>query len=93
MKYVLTDTVITYRMRYAIAVPDDVPDDDAKERANDAVANEDVEEFSQHYVGEQIASNRVIDEEEYIRQYDEDNGYLANIPLQSKLKLALLLDE
>lgn len=93
MKYVLVDAISSYRMRYAVAVPDDLPDDKAKEWAKDSVTCEEVQEFSQDHMGEQISSARIIDEKEYIRQYNEDNDYLLHWPDDRKLSAALILDE
>lgn len=93
MKYVLVDAIMTYRMRYAVAVPDDLPNDKAREWAMDSVTCEEVKEFSQLPLGEQISSTRIMDEEEYIRQYDEDNDYLKGWDAASKLSQALILDD
>lgn len=93
MKYVLVDAFSSYRMRYAVGVPDDLPDDKAKEWAMDSVTCEEVEEFSQFHIGEQISSTRIMDEKEYIRQYNEDNDYLTSWNDDMKKRCVLVLDD
>lgn len=93
MKYVLVDAISSYRMRYAVGVPDDLPDDKAKEWAMDSVTCEEVEEFSQLHIGEQISSTRIIGDKEYIRQYDEDNDYLRSWNDDMKKRCVLVLND
>jgi len=45
-----------------------------------------VEEFSQLYLDETITSTRVIDDAEYLRMFDEDNGYLKDWSEEEKFK-------
>lgn len=69
---VLVECISTFRMRYVVEVPKG-----KKEWALDTVVCEEAEEFSQEHLGEQIISHRVIDDEEYLRVFDEDNSYLS----------------
>ena len=80
-KYVLVDTVLSYRMRYVI----ELNDDDPNEYALDTVACDEATEFSQEYLGEHIISHRQITEDEVIKLCDEDNSYLKSWDKQKKL--------
>lgn len=71
-KIVLVDCVSSFRMRYAVEVPADAPD----EWALDTVVCGEAEEFSQEHIGEDIVSHRVIDQEEFLRVYRQDNPYV-----------------
>ena len=80
-KYVLVDTVLSYRMRYVIELDDNHPN----EYALDTVTCDEATEFSQEYLGEHIVSYRQITEDEVIRLCDEDNSYLKSWDRQKKL--------
>lgn len=81
VEIVLVETISTFRMRYVIEVPVG-----KKEWALDTVTMDEAEEFSQEHVGEQITSHRVIDKEEYLRLFNEDNDYLSSWNDEDKLK-------
>ncbi|MEN9389828.1 MAG: Synechococcus phage [Candidatus Parcubacteria bacterium] len=85
---VLVECVSTFRMRYVIEVPAG-----KKEWALDTVTLNEAEEFSQEHLGEQIVSHRVIDEAEYLRVFDEDNGYLKSWDNDKKFRMVTRLDE
>lgn len=70
---VMVECVSTFRMRYVVEVPKG-----KKEWALDTVTMNEAEEFSQEHLGEQIFSHRVIDKEEYLRVFNEDNHYLSS---------------
>jgi len=89
-KYILVDAISSFRIRYAVSVPADFDDVKAKEWAGDSVTCEDVEEFSQEHIGEQISSMRILSEEELLAQFDEDNDYLR--PWSNELKLQNVYD-
>ena len=80
-KYVLVDTVLSYRIRYVI----ELDDTDPNEYALDTVVCNEATEFSQEYLGEHIVSYRQVTEEEVIRLCDEDNDYLKSWDNQMKL--------
>ena len=80
-KYVLVDTVLSYRMRYVI----ELDDNDPNEYALDTVVYNEAIEFSQYFLGEQIVSHRQITEDEIITLCDEDNDYLKSWDNQKKL--------
>ena len=92
MKYVLVDAVSMFRQRYAVAVPEELTDDTAKEWAMDTVTCEDAEEFSQLHLGETISSTRILSEEELLKQYDEDNDYLRDWSNEQKLRCVCVID-
>ena len=80
-KYVLVDTVLSYRIRYVI----ELDDTDPNEYALDTVVCDEAVEFSQEFLGEQIVSHRQITEEQFIALCDEDNDYLKSWDNQKKL--------
>ena len=93
MKYVLVDAVSMFRQRYAVAVPDELSDEKAKEWAMDTVTCEDAEEFSQLHLDEVISSTRILSEEELLEQYDEDNDYLRSWSDDMKLRCVCVINE
>lgn len=90
-KYVLVETVLQYRMRYVIEVPDDHNDREypctAEQWAADTVTSEEMVEFSQLYLGETITSTREIAKEEIIPLCDNDNDYLKSWTEEQKMNL------
>ena len=68
-----------FRMRYVIEC-------ESAEHAKDVVTMKEAEEFSQLYLDETITSTRVIDDAEYLRLFDEDNGYLKDWSEEQKFK-------
>jgi len=84
-KIVLVDTLVSYRMRYAVELAEDSPE----EWARDTVTMEQAVEFSQECLGEQIVSHRVITEAEFLQQFDKDNSYLADWPADKKFESGL----
>ena len=72
---VMVDAICQYRMRYVVEVPKG-----KAEWALDTVTMNEAEEFSQQYLGETIASHRVVTHEEVIAQFNVDNDYLASWP-------------
>lgn len=80
--------VSTHRMRYCISLEDlqkqnldiDITEDEQsqKEWACDMVTCEDLEEFSQEWLGEQIVDTQIISEDKMIEIFDKENEYLKN---------------
>jgi hypothetical protein len=68
---VFVEAISTFRMRYVVEVPKG-----KKEWALDTVTCNDAEELSQEHIGELIVSHRVINKDEYLRIFHEDNEYL-----------------
>lgn len=79
---VLVECISTFRMRYVVEVPAG-----KKEWALDTVVMNEAEELSQEHLGEQIVSHRVINESEYLRIFNEDNGYLSSWDNEQKLRM------
>jgi hypothetical protein len=75
----LVETISMHRIRYVV-------DCESAEHAKDTVTMNEVEEFSQLYLDETIASTRVIDDAEYLRMFDEDNDYLKDWSEEQKFK-------
>lgn len=78
---VLVECVSTFRMRYVVEVPAG-----KKDWACDSVVMQEVEEMSQHHIGEDIISHRVISEDEFLRIFDEDNDYLREWKPEQKTR-------
>jgi len=82
--YVVTTVISTHRMRYAIpisAMSDDEEDmplttDEAITYIQDSVTMQEVKEFSQHWMGENIVDTFVLDKERVLNLFDRDNDYL-----------------
>lgn len=81
--YVVTTVISTHRMRYAIPISSmseegDMPvsTDQAIEWIQDSVTMEEVKEFSQHWMGENIVDTFVLDKERVLNLFDRDNDYL-----------------
>jgi hypothetical protein len=90
-KFVLVETLIQYRMRYVIEVPDNHNAGEypctAEQWAADTVTSEEMKEFSQLYLGETILSAREISQEEIIPLCDQDNDYLKTWTEEQKMSL------
>ena len=88
-KYAIVTAVSSYRMRYAIPMEDlQNLNKDAKvelEWAADAVTCNEVEEFSQQWLGEQIIDVQELDEEQILELFDKDNDYLKDWSRDQKL--------
>jgi hypothetical protein len=81
-KIVMVDCLSQFRIRYAVEVGDDDPPD----YALDEVVMNEAEEFSQEHLGLTIVSHRVVDADEYIRMFDDDNDYLKSWDRDMKFK-------
>jgi hypothetical protein len=88
-KFVLVDTILQYRMRYIIEVPDNHNDNaypcSAEQWAADTVTSEEMKEFSQLYLGETITSTREIAKEEIVPMCDKENEYCQSWDDEKKL--------
>ena len=88
-EYVVVTCISTHRMRYV------VPMDELQKLnedyivdpkwALDCVTCEEVGEFSQMHIGEQIIDHVVMNEEEILNLFDNDNDYLKNWDKEYKL--------
>lgn len=83
-EYVIVTAVSSHRMRYCIPVDElkklnqevDPTVDDLHEWARDCVTMEQVKEFSQHWLGETIIDSVLVNEDQMLEQFDDDNDYL-----------------
>lgn len=95
-RYVVVTTVSTFRQRYAIPVSElqkQNPDVDITNKpheqttwANDMVTMEEIKEFSQSHLGEQILDTFILDEERVLQLFDRDNDYLSGWTKEKKLE-------
>ena len=79
-KIVLVETVATFRHMYAVAVKDDEPIEYALDDVTAYATGfeNELTEFAQNHVGEDIFSYREISEEEYLKIFDKENDYLSD---------------
>lgn len=88
--YVVVTTIAQFRHRYVMH-KDDLqnlnPDVEVKpvEWACDTVTAEEVEEFSQSYLGEIITDNTTMTEDEMLELFDKDNAYLEDWTRKEKI--------
>jgi len=88
-KLVMVETLSQFRHRYVIEMPDDADNVWAVEQ----VLFDSPEEMSQTHLGELDFSHRVIDKEEYLRLFNEDNDYLKEWNEEQKLKFIVKYKE
>jgi hypothetical protein len=76
---VLVEAINTFRTRYVVEVPVGIDNfgNDKKDWALDTVTLDEATEFSQHHLGEQIVSHRIVTQEEALALCDQDNDYCA----------------
>jgi hypothetical protein len=89
-KYAVVTTVQTFRHRYVIAVDDlqafnPEVEVDPEAWASDMVTLEELGEFSQEHLGEQIVDTWVVGEDRMLELFDEDNPYLQSWSREKKL--------
>ena len=89
-QYVLVTVISSYRIRYCVPMSElQKMNEDATVDpmwALDAVSMDEVKEFSQEHLGEQISDMRVLTEEEILSQFDAENEYLSRWTRDQKLK-------
>lgn len=79
-KLVLVETISMFRMRYVMEVQDDI-----NHASDEFVCNDKLVELSQKHLDDTIVSLREIDQDEYLRIFDEDNNYLSDFTIEEKL--------
>ena len=82
-QYVMVTTISSHRVRYAVPVKN--ADDQTVENVKNMVANEEVEEFSQLWLGEQIIDTQVVDEQRMLEMFDDENRYLSSWSAEQKI--------
>jgi|TARA_B110000483_G_C18172302_1_gene533708 hypothetical protein len=90
--YLVTTVVSTHRMRYAIPISAmseegdmPLPTDQAIDWIQDSVTMEEVEEFSQHWMGESIVDTFVLDKERVLNLYKRDNPHVVEVMTDQKI--------
>jgi hypothetical protein len=90
-KYVMVTCISSFRQRYC--VPADAFDDwenlnnqQLVDYAKDSVTCEEVKEFSQHWIGEQILDTFIVDEPRMLLTFNRDNDYLADWSDEKKVE-------
>ena len=89
-KYVVVTAISTFRQRYVVPL-DELqalnPDMEVDRRwAMDCVTMEEVKEFSQKHLGEQIVDCVVLNEKKTLELFNEDNDYLSSWGLDQKIR-------
>ena len=90
--YVVVTCISSFRMRYVMH-KDDLqklnPDEPCNpiEWAKDAVTGEEVDEFSQKYMGEYIVDIDLINEDQMLNLFDKDNDFLKQLSTEKKIEL------
>jgi hypothetical protein len=84
-KLVLVTTISTFTHSYVFSEEEGVD----SSLVLDFIGDEDVEEMSQTWIGEQIISHRDITFEEYLKIFDKENDYLKDWSTEQKLKYIL----
>lgn len=88
-RYVVVTTTSTHRMRYVVPMDDlqalNVEKTVQPEWALDSVTCEEVEEFSQKWLGEQIVDYEVVEQDKLIELFDRDNDYLSQWTTEQKI--------
>jgi hypothetical protein len=77
-KIVLVETVSTFRHMYAVELKEDEPIEYALDSVVVLATNgtTKLEEFAQKHIAEDVFSHREINEEEYLKIFDQENEYL-----------------
>lgn len=87
-KYYVVTAISQYRMRYVVPVEELMDEDGnvSKTWAMDSVVMEEVEEFSQEYIGETVIDVIEEDEEAILARFDDENSYLSGWTQEHKVK-------
>jgi len=95
MKYAVCTVTSTFRMRYVLSEEQlQTLNEEMKlsgdqmmiEWMEDTVTAEEVDEFSQKFMGEQIVNTEVMDQDEVLKLFDSDNDYLADWTTEKKIE-------
>jgi len=82
-KLYMVETISTFRMRYVVEANEEshALDEVTYQLGLDGSF---FKEFSQNHVDETIFSSREITDEEFLKEFDKDNSYLASWPIHNK---------
>lgn len=88
-EYAVVTTIQTFRHRYVVPInklQEQNPEQEVNPKwALDSVTMEEVKEFSQLHLGEQILDFQLVNQEEVLGLFDEDNSYLSSWSEEQKL--------
>lgn len=92
-KYTVVTVVSSFKQRYVVpteelqALNEDIELNKFKavEWAEDCVTAEEVKEFSQHFLGEQIIDTEIVDRERILEIFKKDNPYLNDWDDEKKI--------
>jgi hypothetical protein len=92
-KYAIATVISSFRQRYVIPTEElqemnekvDIDETLAKQWLEESVGCEEVKEFSQKFLGEQVIDIEVVDENTILDTFDKDNDYLVDWPKEKKL--------
>jgi len=79
----MVETISIFRHRYVIGARSDT---DAMDEVVMSLDKEGFEEFSQKHIDETIMDAREISTDEYIKEFDRENDYLKDWPLDKKFQ-------
>lgn len=83
VQYAIVTVISSYRTRYAVPVKDE--DFKTVERVKTMVADNEVDEFSQLWLGEQIIDAQVVDQHQMLNMFDVENEYLKGWSTKQKI--------
>lgn len=89
-KIIMVDCISQFRIRYCVEV-----EDEAVHALDEIVMREsdpEFYEFSQLHLGQTVVSHREISKDEYLRMFNEDNGYLNSWTDEEKMKFINKVD-
>lgn len=90
-EYVVVTAISSHRMRYVIPKSELNKDDPTlsndvlKSYAMDSVVMEEVKEFSQRHIGEDIVDVTIEDTDTLLARFDDENDYLSGWDKEQKL--------
>lgn len=87
MAKVLVETIAMFRHRYVVETPEEHP-----EYALDTVVCDEAKEVSQLFLGENIVSHRVINDDEFIEIFNFDNEHFADWSVEKKMEFVTKLE-
>jgi hypothetical protein len=88
-KYAIVTTVSSFYHYYVVPLDQlqelNIGQPVEKQWLEDSVVCEEVEEFSQKHIGEQILESSIIDEDKMLEMFDKNNNYLTDWPKDQKI--------
>lgn len=93
-KYVVVTMVSSFRQRYVVPTEAlqelnenfDLDENEACVWAHEEVMQENVKEFSQHWLGEEMIDTDIVDENKILEIFKKDNPYLDDWDDEKKIK-------